>query len=70
MAATHGDQIVAAATARVDATLGLLRALVELESPSSEKVAVDRLIDWLQTEIQNRGGQVERLPPELYLIHL
>ena len=64
MAATHGDQIVAAATARVDATLGLLRALVELESPSNEKVAVDRLIDWLQTEIQNRGGQVERLPQE------
>ncbi len=61
MTAIPGDRITAAATARVDATIDLLRTLVELESPSSEKAAVDRLIDWLQSEIERRGGAVERL---------
>lgn len=64
MTAIPGDRITAAAEARVDETLTLLRSLVELESPSSEKAAVDRLIDWLQGEIENRGGEVERIKQE------
>lgn len=66
MTAIPGDRIAAAASARVDVTLGLLRTLVELESPSSEKAAVDRLIDWLQAEIERRGGEVERLRQETW----
>ena len=64
MTTIPGDRITAAAAARVDATLALLRTLVELESPSSEKDAVDRLIDWLQAEIERRGGEVGRLPQD------
>lgn len=64
MTAIPGDRITAAAAARVDATIELLRTLVEFESPSSEKEAVDRLIDWLQAEIERRGGEVERLRQE------
>jgi len=60
--ATTGDRIAAAAEERVDQTLALLKSLVELESPSSEKAAVDKLIDWLQAEIDKRGGDVKRLP--------
>lgn len=37
-----------------------LQRLVELESPSSDKAAVDRLIDHLQGEIESRGGAVDR----------
>lgn len=64
MTGIAGDRITAAAMARVDATLGLLRTLVDFESPSSEKAAVDRLIGWLQIEIERRGGSVERLSQE------
>lgn len=47
---------------RTDATLALLERLVRLESPTHEKAAVDRLIDWLSEQLQQRGWQVERLP--------
>ncbi|MCO5175521.1 MAG: M20 family metallopeptidase [Thermomicrobiales bacterium] len=60
--AIPGDRVAAAAEERVDQTLALLKTLVELESPSSEKAAVDKLIDWLQAEIERRGGSIERLP--------
>jgi glutamate carboxypeptidase len=55
------DRIVQEASARAASTLNLLQQLVELESPSSDKAAVDRLIDWLQREIEARSGVVERL---------
>jgi glutamate carboxypeptidase len=60
------DQIVQEASSRVSATLELLKQLVELESPSSDKAAVDRLIDWLQLQIETRGGAVERLSQAEY----
>lgn len=56
------DAIVAAARERYDQTLELLRQIVTLESPSSDKRAVDNLVDFLQGQIEVRGGRVERLP--------
>ena len=56
-----GTKILERAVARHDNTLATLKQLVEFESPSSEKVAVDRLIDYLQREIEARGGRTERL---------
>lgn len=57
-----GEQILESARARHDATMAMLKTIVEFESPSSEKVAVDRLVDHLQREIEARGGTTERLP--------
>ncbi len=42
-------------------TLEFLRKIVEFESPSSEKQAVDRLVDFLDEQIRQRGGSVERI---------
>ena len=53
--------LVEQAQARQPETLVLLQQIVEYESPSSEKAAVDRLIDFLQAEMEVRGGAVERL---------
>jgi glutamate carboxypeptidase len=53
--------IVAAASGRVEQTLEALRRLVELESPSSDKAAVDRLLDHITGELTTRGARVERL---------
>jgi glutamate carboxypeptidase len=58
--------IRAAAERRASGTLGLLRALVERESPYSEKAAVDRLIDHLESQLHGRGGVVERVPQPEY----
>lgn len=55
------NPIVEQSEARAAATLDTLRALVEFESPSSEKEAVDRLVDYLVGEINERGGSVERV---------
>jgi glutamate carboxypeptidase len=46
--------------------LAILRRIVELESPSSEKAAVDRLIDFLAGELAARGAAVERLAQPEY----
>jgi len=56
-----GEAIVRLSHERQDATMALLRRLVEFESPTSDKPAMDRLIDFLEAELRKRGGQVERL---------
>src|SRR5579883_1817456 len=40
--------------------LGLLKDLVELESPSHEKLLVDRCVDRVERECQRIGGKVRR----------
>ena len=55
------EAILESARNRHERTLELLKNVVDLESPSSEKAAVDRLIDFLQSEIEQRGGRTERL---------
>lgn len=54
------------AQARYQQTLDLLKQIVEFESPSSEKQAVDRLIDFLQSELERREAAVERIPQDAY----
>jgi glutamate carboxypeptidase len=54
------SNILQSAKERHAQTLDNLKRLVELESPSSDKAAVDRLIDHLQSEIELRGGSVDR----------
>lgn len=54
------SDILRSAQQRHEQTLENLKRLVELESPSSDKAAVDRLIDHLQGEIESRGGAVDR----------
>jgi glutamate carboxypeptidase len=61
-----GPEILESAQRRHDETLNTLKALVELESPTSDKVAVDRLIDYLQAQIESRGGRTERIPQVEY----
>jgi glutamate carboxypeptidase len=56
------EAIVSAAHERLSSTLDLLRVIVEHESPSSEKAAVDRLVSFLHDELESRGARVERLP--------
>ncbi len=55
-----GAKILQSAQQKHQRTLDTLQRLVELESPSSDKAAVDRLIDFLQCEIESRGGTVDR----------
>ncbi len=45
---------------RQDGVLGLLRDLVELESPSRAKAAVDGCVDRVQQECERVGGRVRR----------
>lgn len=61
-----GEAIVRLAHERQDATLALLKRLVEFESPTSDKPAMDRLIDFLEAELRQRGATVERLPQDEY----
>lgn len=56
--------IVERTDARLQDTLEILRRIVEFESPSSEKAAVDRLVDYLSDEISKRGGKVDRISQE------
>jgi glutamate carboxypeptidase len=58
------EAILNAARQRLDDTLQLLKTIVEYESPSSEKAAVDRLVTFLQGEMESRGARVERLPQQ------
>jgi glutamate carboxypeptidase len=60
------DAILRAARERVPATLETLRALVALESPYTDKPAVDRLIDFMQRELTRRYGTVKRVPQTAY----
>jgi len=48
----------------------LLEALVNIESPSTEKSAVDRLGDFLARELQALGGQVQTFPQDWTGDHL
>lgn len=52
--------LIQAARERQPQTVELLRRLVEFESPSNEKAAVDRLVDFLQSELEQRGATIER----------
>src|SRR5689334_14940150 len=60
------DRLVAECTARVDSALSLLQRIVAFESPSSEKAAVDRLVDFLSDELERRGAEVERIAQQQY----
>jgi glutamate carboxypeptidase len=61
-----GEAIVQQAHERLDATMELLRQIVAFETPTSDKPALDRLIDFLDGELQARGADVERLPQVEY----
>ena len=58
--------IVLAATRRFDDTLELVRQVVERESPTDAKHAVDKLVDFLELQIRQRGGTTERLAQAEY----
>jgi len=51
---------------RLPKTLEVLREIVEFESPSNEKVAVDQLVDHLESQIMLRDGQIERIAQPEY----
>lgn len=55
-----GTAILQSARSMHDQTLEQLKQIVEFESPSSDKTAVDRLIDYLHAQIERRGGRVDR----------
>lgn len=59
-----GEAIVRLAHERQDATLALLKQIVEFESPTSDKAAMDTLIDFLEGQLRARGATVERLAQE------
>jgi glutamate carboxypeptidase len=61
-----GEAIVRQAHERLDATMELLRQIVAFETPTSDKAALDRLIDFLERELRTRGAAVERLPQAEY----
>jgi glutamate carboxypeptidase len=61
-----GEAIVRSAHERRDVTMALLKQLVEFESPTSDKLAMDRLIDFLEVELRKRGATVERLRQKEY----
>jgi hypothetical protein len=50
--------------------LSRLRQIVEMESPSSDKSAVDRLSAFLAAEFERRGGKVKFHREEKYADHL
>ncbi|MEZ4523695.1 MAG: M20 family metallopeptidase [Thermomicrobiales bacterium] len=60
------SQLPQLADERLPKTLEVLRQIVEFESPSSEKAAVDRLVDFLEKEVSSRGAEVERVPQDEY----
>ncbi len=51
-------------------TLALLKDLVEIESPSDDKAAVDRCADRVEAELKRLGGQVTRHWQALHGDHL
>ena len=64
----HG--LVQEFTYRRDEMVQLLRQLVELESPSNEKEAVDKLSSFLAERLQALGCEVEVIPQEQYGNHV
>jgi len=52
--------------ARRGEMLGTLKTIVELESPSADKAAVDRLVTHLRERIGAAGGEIEALPQNDY----
>jgi glutamate carboxypeptidase len=50
--------------------LDLLKQMVEIESPSDNKAAVDNLGAWLAREFEHMGGKVKLYPTEKYGDHL
>lgn len=55
------QQVADEVARRSDETLALVRAIVEYETPTSDKASVDRLIDYLVDAMSARGMQTERL---------
>ncbi len=55
---------------RTPALLDLIEGLVKLESPTTEKEAVDLLVDRVAEEAQARGAQTERVPQSKVGDHL
>ncbi len=49
------------AAERYQDTLSNLKTIVEYESPSSDKHEVDRLIDFLQSQLEHRNADVDRI---------
>ena len=49
-------------SSRQDETLALLRRLVEFESPSSDKAALDRLGAFIADRLRDAGAAVEVVP--------
>ena len=63
-------RILAHMQERRPAILADLRELVERESPSLDKPAVDRLVDYLGGRISDRGARVELIPSRHHGDHL
>jgi len=57
---------VEAVRARRGEMLDTLKTIVELESPSADKAAVDRLVTHLRERIGAAGGEIEALPQNDY----
>ena len=57
-------------TTKTDDIVGLLRQIVELESPTHDKPAVDQLGTFLEEQLAGLGAQVERVPQPAYGDHL
>jgi glutamate carboxypeptidase len=65
-AAVDPRQIVDEVARRADETLAQVRAIVEHETPTSDKAYVDTLIDYLQERMTERGMNVERRVQDEY----
>src|SRR5689334_5142774 len=59
MTKSSGNGLLAAAQSRLPRMIALARRLVELESPSFSKAAVDAVGETLAREFSQRGGQVK-----------
>ena len=57
-----GNHLVEHFAARQAETVALLRQLVELESPSTDKVALDRLGAFIASQLRDAGASVEGVP--------
>ena len=60
MRKSSGNGLLAAAQARLPRMIALARRLVEQESPSFNKAAVDAAGETLARELSQRGGRVKR----------
>lgn len=56
--------LIAHFNTRLDDMVAFLTALVERESPTTDKPSVDRLGEWLAGELRSSGAEVERHPQE------